>query len=146
VAVVYGTLSLTVSMRSEQGQQMSAWTSPRLAGLLSGAIGTTFGALASLFIAMHFDAIRMPKVYFRATMSMVLVVIGLLRGLGYFAIGEFRRDVLLILLITLPMALIGIFVGVRLQTWAMPIEPETSSTGCEITVQPNRKISPACGV
>jgi hypothetical protein len=54
--------------------------------------------LASLFIAMHFDAIRMPKDCFRATMSMILVMIGLIRGLGYFAIGEFRRDVLLVLL------------------------------------------------
>jgi uncharacterized membrane protein YfcA len=72
--------------------------------------------LASLFIAMHFDAIRMPKDCFRATMSMILVMIGLIRGLGSFAIGEFRRDVLLVLLFTLPMALIGIFIGDRLQT------------------------------
>jgi uncharacterized membrane protein YfcA len=116
VAVVYGTLSFTASIRPEKEQQTSAWASPRLAGLLSGTIGTTFGALASLFIAMHFDAVRMPKDSFRATMSMILVVIGLLRGLGYFVIGEFKRDVLLILLFTLPMALIGIFVGDRLQT------------------------------
>ena len=65
---------------------------------------------------MHFDAIRMPKDCFRATMSMILVMIGLIRGLGSFAIGEFRRDVLLVLLFTLPMALIGIFIGDRLQT------------------------------
>jgi uncharacterized membrane protein YfcA len=65
---------------------------------------------------MHFDAIRMPKEYFRATMSLILVMIGLFRGLGYFAIGEFKRDVLLILLLTLPVALIGIFIGERLQT------------------------------
>ena len=84
--------------------------------MFSGAIGTTFGALASLFIAMHFDAIRMPKDCFRATMSMILVMIGLIRGLGYFAIGEVRRDVLVVLLFTLPMALIGIFIGDRLQT------------------------------
>jgi uncharacterized protein len=116
VAVLYGTLSLAASLRPKEVQQTSVWTNARLAGLLSGAIGTTFGALASLFIAMHFDAIRMPKDCFRATMSMILVVIGILRGLGYFAIGEFRGDVLLILLFTLPMALIGIYFGDRLQT------------------------------
>ena len=116
VAVVYGTLSLTASMQPAQDERVSVWTNARLAGLLSGTIGTTFGALASLFIAMHFDAIRMPKEYFRATMSLILVTIGLFRGLGYFAIGEFKGDVLLILLLTLPMALIGIFVGERLQT------------------------------
>src|ERR1700738_3328899 len=116
VTVFYGTLALAASLRPEHVRQASVWTDARLAGLLSGAIGTTFGALASLFIAMHFDAIRMSKDYFRATMSMILVVIGMLRGLGYFAVGEFRRDVLLVLLITFPMALIGIFVGDRLQT------------------------------
>ena len=116
VAVLYGNFSLAASLRPKEVQQTSVWTNARLAGLLSGAIGTTFGALASLFIAMHFDAIRMPKDCFRATMSMILVVIGILRGLGYFAIGEFRGDVLLILLFTVPMALIGIYVGDRLQT------------------------------
>jgi uncharacterized membrane protein YfcA len=116
VAVVYGVISLRASMFATQEEQISAWTNPRVVGLLSGAIGTTFGALASLPIAMHFDAIRMPKDCFRATMSMILVLIGLVRGLGYFAVGEFRHEVLLVLLFTLPMALIGIFFGDRLQT------------------------------
>ncbi len=92
------------------------WRSTRLAGLLGGAVGTTFGALSSLFFAMYFDAIQMPKDYFRATMSMAVLAIALVRGLGYFAIGGYTRDVLLILAITLSMALIGIFIGERIQT------------------------------
>jgi len=51
----------------------------------AGAVGTTFGTMASLFFAIYFDAIRMAKDHFRATMSAVLVALGVVRGLGYWA-------------------------------------------------------------
>ena len=31
-----------------------------LAGILGGAVGTTFGTMASIFFAIYFDAIRPP--------------------------------------------------------------------------------------
>ena len=77
-------------------------------------MGTTFGALTSLSFAMYFDAIRMSVDQFRATMSAALVAMGLVRGLGYFGLGEFGADVWLLLAITLPMTLIGIYLGNRL--------------------------------
>jgi uncharacterized membrane protein YfcA len=40
---------------------------------------------------------------------------GLVRGLGYFALGEFTADVWLLLAITIPMTLIGIYIGSRMQ-------------------------------
>ena len=64
---------------------------------------------------MYFDAISMPKDYFRATMSMAIVAIAFVRGLGYLAVGGYTLDVLLILAITLPMTLIGILIGERVQ-------------------------------
>jgi Sulfite exporter TauE/SafE len=63
---------------------------------------------------MYFDAIRMPVDQFRATMSAALVAIGLVRGLGYLGLGEFTADAWLLLAITLPMTLIGIYLGNRL--------------------------------
>jgi len=63
---------------------------------------------------MYFDAIGMPKDYFRATMS-AIVAIAFVRGLGYLAVGGYTLDVLLILAITLPMTLIGILIGERVQ-------------------------------
>ncbi len=133
VTLLHGGLSLWASMRpadatvspdSTSGAaagpptspRPSLWRDARLAGLLGGAIGTTMGALSSLFFAMYFDAIGMPKNYFRATMSMAVVAIAFVRGLGYLAIGGYSRDVLLILAITVPVALIGIFIGERVQT------------------------------
>jgi uncharacterized membrane protein YfcA len=89
-------------------------TIARLSGLIGGAVGTTFGALTSLSFAMYFDAIRVPVDQFRATMSAALVAMGLVRGLGYLGLGEFTADVWLLLAITLPMTLIGIYLGNRL--------------------------------
>jgi uncharacterized protein len=97
------------------------WTVPAraaapVAGLLGGAVGTTFGTMASLFFAIYFDAIRMAKDHFRATMSAILVALGVVRGLGYFAIDEFNRDVLMTFALAFPMMLIGIFIGDRFHT------------------------------
>jgi len=47
-------------------------------------------------------------------MSAALVAMGLVRGLGYFGLGEFTADVWLLLAITLPMTLIGIYLGDRI--------------------------------
>ena len=47
-------------------------------------------------------------------MSAALVAMGLVRGLGYFGLGEFSADVWLLLAITLPMTLIGIYLGNRI--------------------------------
>jgi len=135
VTLLHGGLSLWASMRPADatvssdstsggrggagpppGPRRSLWRDARLAGLLGGTIGTTMGALSSLFFAMYFDAIGMPKNYFRATISMAVVAIAFVRGLGYLAIGGYSRDVLLILAITVPVTLIGIFIGERVQT------------------------------
>jgi len=63
---------------------------------------------------MYFDAIRMPVDQFRGTMSAALVAMGLVRALGYFGLAEFTADVWLLLAITLPLTLIGIYLGNRL--------------------------------
>ena len=63
---------------------------------------------------MYFDAIRLPVDQFRATMSAALVAMGLVRGLGYFGLGEFTADAWLLLAITLPMTLVGIYLGNRI--------------------------------
>jgi uncharacterized membrane protein YfcA len=112
LVVLYG--ALRASMRPPQEWQVPPKSVARLSGLIGGAVGTTFGALTSLSFAMYFDAIRMPVDQFRATMSAALVAMGLVRGLGYFGLGEFTADVWLLLAITVPMTLIGIYLGNRI--------------------------------
>ena len=44
------------------------------------------------------------------------VALGIVRGLGYFAIDEFNREVLTTVAIALPMMLIGILLGDRIHS------------------------------
>jgi len=58
----------------------------------------------------------LSKEGFRATMSALLVALGIVRGLGYWAVGEYTREVLITVAIALPMMLLGIFIGDRIHS------------------------------
>lgn len=85
-----------------------------LAGTLSGAVGTLFGTMGTVFFAMYLDARSLPKEAFRATMSAMLLTLSVLRGIGYYATGEFTRDALILFASILPVMLIGIYAGDRI--------------------------------
>ena len=87
-----------------------------LAGILGGAVGTTFGTMASIFYAIYFDAIRLAREHFRATMSAMILALSVMRIVGYFAVGEFSLEVLVWFAVTFPLMLIGIFIGDRFYT------------------------------
>jgi uncharacterized protein len=114
--VLYGAYSLWLSYRPQTRLQASPRMIAPIAGALGGAVGTTFGTMASVFFAIYFDVMRMAKDQFRASMSAILVALGLVRGAGYWAVGEYTRDVLITVAIALPMMLAGIFVGNRIHT------------------------------
>jgi uncharacterized membrane protein YfcA len=111
--VLYGIWSLRDANRSGYRWRISRNTIAKLSGLIGGAIGTTFGALTSLSFAVYFDAIRMPKDQFIATMAAALVGMGFVRSLGYYALGQFTAEVWLLLAITIPMTLFGMYIGDR---------------------------------
>lgn len=111
--LLYGVYSLWNTFRPPAKWSMPGKAAAAVAGLLGGAVGTTFGTMASLFFVIYFDAVRMAKDQFRATMSAVLVALGIVRGLGYLAIDEFNRDVLTTFAVAFPMMLIGILIGDR---------------------------------
>ena len=69
--------------------------------------------MGSVFFAMYFDAIRLGKDQYRATMTAILLTLTLLRGIGYWAVGEFNREVLIVTAILFPSMLVGLFVGNR---------------------------------
>jgi uncharacterized membrane protein YfcA len=64
-----------------------------------------------VFFAMYFDAIRLAKDNYRATMTAILLTLTLVRGVGYFAIGEFSREVFVVTAILFPSMLLGMFIG-----------------------------------
>ena len=90
---------------------------PRVAALLGGfaggMTGTVVGTMGSMFFAIYFDAIRLAKDNYRATMTAILLTLTLVRGVGYWSVGEFNRDVLIVAAILFPSMLVGIFIGNR---------------------------------
>jgi uncharacterized membrane protein YfcA len=116
LVLLYGCYSLWLIGRPQTRCQASPRVIAPAAGVLGGAVGTTFGTMASVFFAIYFDVIRMAKDEFRASMSAILVALGIVRGAGYWAVGEYNRDVLVTVAIALPMMLAGIFIGNRIHT------------------------------
>ncbi len=86
-----------------------------LASTLSGAVGALFGTMGSVFFAMYLDAQALRKDEFRATMSAMLLTLSTVRGIGYFAVGEFTQEAWLAFAAAFPVMLAGIYVGDRIQ-------------------------------
>ena len=82
-----------------------------LGGIGGGMTGTIVGTMGSVFFAMYFDAIKLAKDSYRATMTAILLTLTVIRGVGYFAVGEFSRDVFVVTAILFPSMLVGLFFG-----------------------------------
>jgi uncharacterized membrane protein YfcA len=91
------------------------------ASVLSGIVGTMFGAMATIFFAMYLDASRMTKEAFRATMSAMILTISIARAAGYAAVGELTRDSLILCAASIPAMGIGLLIGDKLHTGLSPI-------------------------
>ncbi len=85
-----------------------------LAAWLAGVVGALFGAMATVFFAMYLDVKSMAKTAFRATVSAMLLTLCVARGIGYWAVGEFTREVWTAFAMALPLMLIGIWLGDRI--------------------------------
>jgi uncharacterized protein len=83
-------------------------------GTTSGLIGTMFGALAGVFVAVYLDILELGKQAFRATMAATLMLMGIARALGYVAVGAVSADVLTTFAVALPLMGFGVILGNRL--------------------------------
>ncbi|MFL6571435.1 MAG: sulfite exporter TauE/SafE family protein [Burkholderiales bacterium] len=84
------------------------------AGILSGIVGTMFGAMASIFFAVYLGACALEKRAFRATISAMLLALSLIRLVAYAAVGELGADSLLVFAAALPVMALGIYLGGRI--------------------------------
>ena len=87
-----------------------------VASVLSGAVGTMFGAMASLFFSMYLDAGGAGKNVLRATLSAMLLTLSVARAIGYAAVGELTADSFILTAAALPAMGIGLLVGDRIHT------------------------------
>jgi uncharacterized protein len=83
-------------------------------GVLSGVVGTMFGAMASIFFAMYLDACALDKRAFRATISAMLLALSLIRLVAYAAVGELGAESLAVFAAALPVMALGIYLGGRI--------------------------------
>jgi uncharacterized membrane protein YfcA len=113
LVIGYGAHALWSTARRAPAWQMPPRLIAPAANVLGGAVGTTFGTMASLFFAIYLDALRLAKQQFRATMSAMILALSVVRGIGYYAVGEFSADVWIAFAAAFPLMLLGIFVGDR---------------------------------
>jgi uncharacterized membrane protein YfcA len=113
LVLLYGLFSLAQSFRSDIKAKMPPTVAAALGGFGGGMTGTVVGTMGSVFFAMYFDAIRLAKEQYRATMTAILLTLTVVRGAGYWAVGEFTREVLIAAAFLLVPMLIGIFIGSR---------------------------------
>ncbi len=109
----YGLFSLWGTFGGKAKPHIPAKLAALLGGIGGGMTGTVVGTMGSTFFAIYFDAIRLGKDHYRATMTAILLTLTVVRGIGYFAVGEFTREVFEVAAFLFPSMLIGIFIGNR---------------------------------
>jgi uncharacterized membrane protein YfcA len=110
----YGGYSLWRLSRPPRPLRIPPLLLASLMGASGGLIGTMFGALAGVFVAVYFDVLDMPKHEFRATMAATLLLMGIARSAGYGWAGAITEDVMIAFAAALPLMGIGVVLGHRL--------------------------------
>lgn len=107
----YGAYSLWMTWRPTQTVSAPMWFVTPVAGGIAGFVGTIFGSMAGMFFAIYLDLQKLEKSAFRATVAAILFGLGIFRGLGYVSVGSYDRETLIICLISVPIMLIGVWIG-----------------------------------
>ncbi len=84
------------------------WAIP--AGSLGGLIGTLFGT-GGPFYVIYLKLRGMDKSHFRATFAMIFLLDGAVRLAGYLFTGFYNLDSLLLVAVSVPVMIIGMYIG-----------------------------------
>jgi uncharacterized membrane protein YfcA len=84
-----------------------------VAGGAGGLVATLFGGMAGPFYVIYLRALELDKRRFRASMSSVLLCLGLFRAGGYGGLGFYDRRALAVLLLCLPVMALAMLAGDR---------------------------------
>lgn len=110
----YGSFSLWRTLRPAAARRAVPRAAGPLASMLSGVVGALFGTMATVFFAIYLDTRSLAKEAFRATISAMLLTLSVVRGIGYYAVGEFTGEVWLTFVAAVPLMLAGIYIGDRI--------------------------------
>jgi uncharacterized membrane protein YfcA len=112
--LAYGLYSLWTTFTRRSNVHLPPRLAALVGGIAGGMTGTVVGTMGSTFYAIYFDAIDLAKDNYRATMTAILLTLTVVRGIGYWSVGEFNRETLILTAILFPSMLIGIFIGNRI--------------------------------
>jgi uncharacterized membrane protein YfcA len=110
-AILYGAHSMWRTVQPAAERARSVAVLAPVAGSVGGFVGALFGASAGMFFAMYLDALRFPKVEFRATVAAILFGLGIMRGSGYVWAGAYDRQALIVCAAALPIMAVGVWAG-----------------------------------
>jgi uncharacterized membrane protein YfcA len=116
LVLAYGGSTLWQSLRQRAPRQWPPALTLPLSGSLAGFVGTLFGAMAGVFYAIYLDMQKLDKHRFRATVAASLLVLGIVRGAGYFAVGAYDREALTATAVSLPLMYVGVALGNQIHT------------------------------
>ena len=116
LVLAYGSSTLWWSLRQRPTLEWPPRLTLPLLGTLAGIVGTLFGAMAGVFYAIYLDMRRLDKHRFRATVAATLLVLGIVRGAGYFVVGAYDREAMIATAISLPLMYVGVALGDRIHT------------------------------
>jgi len=119
--ILYGSYSLWLTTRAPGAKPPlpPALLRP-VASFLSGAVGTLFGAMASIFFTIYVETTGAGKQAFRATISAMLLTLSVARSFAYAAVGELTLDAFILCGAALPAMGLGLLVGDRIHTGLSP--------------------------
>lgn len=81
------------------------------AGGAGGLVATLFGGMAGPFYAIYLRALNLDKRRFRASISSVLLCLGLVRAGGYGSLGFYDRRAIAVLALCAPAMVLAMFAG-----------------------------------
>ncbi|MEJ2140979.1 MAG: sulfite exporter TauE/SafE family protein [Gammaproteobacteria bacterium] len=89
------------------------WAAP--AGLFGGIVSTLFGT-GGPFYVMYLQFQGIPKGIFRATIASIFVIEGILRVTGYTIVGFYTKDMLILVLVSIPVMVLAMSIGGHIHT------------------------------
>ncbi|MDA8108049.1 MAG: sulfite exporter TauE/SafE family protein [Betaproteobacteria bacterium] len=81
------------------------------AGGIGALVATVFGGMAGPFYVVYLSTLRLDKTRFRASVSVVLFALGVLRAAGYGGLGLYDREVLVLLALLFPVMGLAMIAG-----------------------------------
>jgi uncharacterized membrane protein YfcA len=122
LVIVYGVYSLWTTYRIPGEVRAPMQVVTPVAGTVAGFVGTLFGSMAGMFFAIYLDLLRVAKNEFRASAAAILFGLGVVRGIGYVAVGAFDRDALVACAAALPLMALGVYIGNHLHAHLNPLQ------------------------